>query len=86
MSKTEPKLTHMQEKRLRQIAAYVPTQEWPLAAYWNSRTDQSLISRGLIERCDVERAAFGSVTMRVNLCRLTKAGRAAIAAREADPS
>lgn len=78
-----PKLTKAQRNALEAVASYQPTERWPNAAYFAGRTYDSLIARGLIERCDQTgplggSGPIGKVSITWRMCRLTEAGRAAI--------
>jgi hypothetical protein len=70
------KLTNKQWKRLREIHNVLV----PPASFWSTSTDRSLVKRGLIERCDQTRQLAHNVAFITHLCRLTDAGRAALAA------
>lgn len=77
------KLTDRQIERLREIASYIPSERWPNAGFWNdSRTDRSLIARGLIERADMENEFGYGLKATWHGCKLTHAGRLVLAARE----
>ena len=77
MSETRA-LTANQIKRLRSIADYQPNDThlgMPYPAFWPGwNTDRSLVGRGLVERVDVK-SGLGTLCC----CRLTEAGRAALA-------
>lgn len=77
------KLTKAMLARLREIDSFVPDEHWEYPAFWkSSRTDMALLSRGAIDRVDAQKRFSGHIEMTVSLCRVTPAGRAALAAEK----
>jgi hypothetical protein len=73
------RLTKLQWHRLREIGSVKLSDSAP---WWSSATDKSLLRRGLIERCDETRKLSSSVSFTTYLCRLTDAGRSALAGED----
>lgn len=82
------KLTKAQRDRLAEIASFKQG-EWPHAAFWpHSRTDQSLVKRGLVHRIEHRKklggieTPMGGISVTWHLCDLTPTGRSALEANE----
>lgn len=78
-------LTRRQRDRLETIKGYVPSAQWPHPAFWkDSRTDISLVRRGLVERIDYTTKLGGpsvaGFSATWHLCKITEAGRLALTA------